>query len=77
MSDDVNQPSHYIIETPKGKIECIYIIHALKLGYNLGNVFKYVWRCGRKTQDRLKDLRKAATYLQFEIEQEENRVRNS
>ncbi len=37
------------------------------MGFNLGNVFKYLWRAGKKG-DRLEDLRKARSYLQREID---------
>jgi hypothetical protein len=36
------------------------------MGFNLGNVFKYVWRCDLK-KDAIEDLKKAAFYLQDEI----------
>jgi hypothetical protein len=47
-------------------VECIHIAEAFN--YNLGNVIKYVWRAGLKTQDPLQDLQKAAKYIEFEIE---------
>jgi hypothetical protein len=37
------------------------------MGYNLGNVFKYVWRADLKGKD-IEDLQKAVFYLQDEIE---------
>ena len=37
------------------------------LGFNLGNVVKYIARAGYKTADSLQDLRKAAWYLDREI----------
>lgn len=71
MSDEVKQPSHYMLTLPSGaKVECIDVIHGLGLSYNMGNALKYIWRCGRKTEDRLTDLRKALTYLEFEIQRE-------
>jgi Protein of unknwon function (DUF3310) len=33
------------------------------LGFNLGNVVKYLWRAGLKTKSPLEDLRKARNYL--------------
>jgi hypothetical protein len=40
------------------------------MGFNLGNVFKYVWRCDLK-RDAIEDLKKAAFYLQDEIQRRE------
>lgn len=68
--DAVERPSHYCV----GGFECREVIAALELGYNLGNVLKYLWRAGRKG-DRLEDLRKAAQYLQWEIEAESKRTK--
>ncbi len=58
----VNHPSHY----NKGKIEVIDAIEDWKLGFNLGNVVKYVARADHKGK-RLEDLKKALWYLQMEI----------
>lgn len=70
MEDKVNHPSHYV----GGGIETIDFIEAKNLNFNLGNVVKYVSRCGHKkskglTQDAkaLQDLEKAAWYLAREI----------
>jgi len=60
--DNVNSPSHY----KDGGIETIDFIEAKQLGYNLGNVVKYVSRAGKKG-DRLEDLKKAQWYLAREI----------
>ena len=62
--NDIHHPKHYS-EHPSG-VECIHIAEAFN--YNLGNVIKYVWRAGLKTQDPLQDLQKAAKYIEFEIE---------
>ena len=59
----VNHPSYYTT----GGIEAIDAIEAWGLGFNLGNVVKYIARAGRKTKDGLQDLRKAAWYLDREI----------
>ncbi len=62
MKDEINQPEHY-----QGKsLECIQVIEAFNLGFNLGNVVKYTVRAGKK-ENALKDLQKAAWYLQREI----------
>lgn len=63
MADNVNHPEHYI----SGGIETIDFIEAKELNFNLGNVVKYVARCGRKLDD-LEDLKKAQWYLNREIE---------
>jgi len=62
--DPVNHPSHYMA----GGIETIDFIEAKKLNYRLGNVVKYVSRCGLKSDNPLEDLRKARWYLDREIE---------
>lgn len=61
--DPVNHPSHYC----RGGIEVLDAIEAWGLNYRLGNVVKYVARAGHKG-DRTEDLRKAAFYLNREIE---------
>lgn len=60
--DSVNHPTHYT----SGGIETIDFIEAKKLGYNLGNVVKYITRSGLKG-NQLEDLRKAQWYLSREI----------
>jgi hypothetical protein len=61
-SDPVNHPEHYKV----GGIETIDFIEAKSLGYNLGNVVKYVTRSDHKG-NKLQDLQKAAWYLNREI----------
>jgi len=56
--DAVNNPAHYTA----GGIETIDFIEAKKLGYNLGNVVKYITRADHKG-NKLEDLRKAQWYL--------------
>jgi hypothetical protein len=60
--DPVNHPKHYTT----GGIETIDFIEAKKLGYNLGNVVKYITRSDYKG-NKLEDLRKAQWYLSREI----------
>ena len=60
--DLVNHPKHYTA----GGIETIDFIEAKRLGYNLGNVVKYITRAGHKG-NQLEDLRKAQWYLTREI----------
>ena len=61
-ADPVNHPTHYTT----GGIETIDFIEAKRLGYNLGNVVKYITRSGLKG-NQLEDLRKAQWYLSREI----------
>lgn len=61
-TDPVNHPAHYKV----GGIETIDFIEAKKLGYNLGNVVKYLTRADHKG-NKLEDLRKAQWYLTREI----------
>jgi hypothetical protein len=61
-ADPVNHPEHYKV----GGIETIDFIEAKNLGYNLGNVVKYITRSDHKG-NRLQDLQKAQWYLNREI----------
>lgn len=65
VSDPVNHPNHYGPLHPGGP-ECIEVTGWMN--FNLGNATKYLWRAGRKTPDAIEDLRKAAVYIQFEID---------
>lgn len=59
----VEHPKHY-----KGDgIECIDVIEAFKLNFNLGNAIKYILRAGKKGC-MLTDLEKARWYLEREME---------
>jgi hypothetical protein len=44
------------------------VIEAWEMNFNLGNVIKYICRAGLKNISDLEDLRKAAWYLNREIE---------
>lgn len=61
--DMVNHPPHY----KTGGIETIDFIEAKNLGYNLGNVVKYISRADYKG-DRLENLKKAQWYINREVE---------
>jgi hypothetical protein len=61
-ADPVNHPAHY----KAGGIETIDFIEAKKLGYNLGNVVKYITRADLKG-NRKQDLEKALWYLNREL----------
>lgn len=68
----VEHPSHYTSH-PSG-VECLTIVR--HMGFNLGNVIKYVWRADLKGSD-IEDLRKAAFYLQDEISRREASLRSA
>ena len=64
ISDDVNHPNHY---AEGREYEPIDVIEDWELGFNLGNVVKYISRAGRK-DDSIQDLKKAEFYLKREIQ---------
>ena len=66
MSDPID-PLHYT-QHPSG-VECIQITE--HMGFNLGNAVKYIWRCDLK-KDAVEDLKKAAWYINREIQRREN-----
>ena len=55
-------PSYYQTTS----LDVIDICKLYNLNFNRGNVLKYVCRAGKK-EDELKDLKKALTYIQREI----------
>jgi hypothetical protein len=60
----INHPKYY----RPGKYEAIKVIEAWQLGFNLGNVVKYISRFGLKfNSDSTVDLEKAVWYLKREI----------
>ena len=62
----VDHPAHYQV----GGVEVIDLVEHLP--FNRGNAIKYIARAGRKPgADELEDLRKAAWYVQREIERVE------
>lgn len=74
VKDNVNSPAHYT----SGKIEVIDFIEDKNLNFHLGNVVKYVARCGHKESvgksmdsKALEDLKKARWYLDREISSRE------
>lgn len=78
--DNVNHPAHYTA----GKIEVIDFIEDKGLGFNLGNVIKYVARNGLKKSKgksveakALEDLKKARWYLDREISTREAVMQNA
>lgn len=71
-SSRVEHPSYYN-QHPSG-IECIDIVRYYN--FNVGNIIKYLWRCGLKHEQgisdkakALEDLKKARFYLDDEIKQ--------
>lgn len=64
----VDHPAHYGgVDNP---YEAIKVIEAWGLGFSLGNTVKYISRAEHKN-NALEDLRKAAWYLNHEIEKRE------
>jgi len=61
----VDHPAHY--GGADNTYEAIKVIEAWELGFNLGNVVKYISRAGKKGS-KLEDLKKAMWYLNREIE---------
>lgn len=63
---DLILPTYYSTGIPP-----IEIIRKCGLGFNLGNTIKYILRKEKATtpEERIQDLRKAQTYLQFEIDE--------
>ncbi len=68
MNDPVNHPKHYT-NHPSG-VECIQITE--HMSFCLGNAVKYIWRADLKF-DSVEDLKKAAWYIQRELELRERR----
>ncbi len=64
--NDPISPDHY----KQGGIEVIDIIRAYGLGFNIGNVLKYILRAKMKGNE-VQDLKKAQRYLEFELEEKE------
>jgi hypothetical protein len=67
MSEAVNHPAHY--GGADNPYEAIKVIEAWGLGFCLGNTVKYISRAGKKGA-KIEDLRKAAWYLERQIEAE-------
>lgn len=72
MSDSVNHPKHYNAH-PSG-VECVDV--AEHYGFNVGNAIKYLWRAGLKSSDPIEDLKKAAWYVNREIERLTKEAKN-
>lgn len=69
QGEGINHPAHY---AQGRKYEPIDVIDDWELNFALGNTIKYISRAGRKYGEiSLKDLRKAAWYLNYEIQKQE------
>ncbi len=68
MKSSVDHPDYYGGE--KNLYEAIKVIEAWELGFHLGNVVKYISRCGKKYDSSYEDLKKAEWYLKRYIEVE-------
>jgi len=69
MADAVNHPPHY--GGADNPYEAIKVIEAWRLGFNLGNVVKYISREQFKGAP-IEDLKKARWYLDREIANRES-----
>ena len=66
LSQIIDSPKHY--GGKDNPYEAIKVIEAWDLGFNLGNVVKYVARAGKKEGNDIADeLKKAKWYLEREI----------
>lgn len=76
VKESVNHPEHYkslaTCDSCGNGIECIDIVE--HLNFNIGNVFKYLWRAGKKGS-KIEDIYKAQWYLEREIERLEKDVK--
>lgn len=68
-TDMVNHPPHYT-NHPSG-VECIQITEHMT--FNVGNAIKYLWRAYQKGAP-IQDLKKAAFYVNREIELREKQA---
>jgi len=66
-ADLINHPPHY----QGNGLECIQVIEAFGLGFNLGNAIKYILRAEKKASKR-DDLLKAEWYINRELNQNGN-----
>lgn len=65
--ETINHPDYY----SGNGIEAIDVIEAWGLDFCLGNTVKYIARQGKKSDNAVEDLKKAAWYLKREIERME------
>lgn len=67
---EIEHPDYY--GGKNNTYEAIKVIEAWELNFCMGNVIKYIARAGKKTEDRIMDLKKAQFYLQHEIDRMES-----
>lgn len=68
LSDPVNHPAHY-----EGNIECIDAMREVLgteglINFCIGNAFKYTWRCKKKHESPVEDLKKVDWYINKAID---------
>lgn len=71
MEQAVDHPAHYGgADDPYETIKVLeaWLTPEQASGFRIGNAIKYISRAGKKDENRLRDLRKAAWYLNREIE---------
>ena len=74
--DNVNHPKHY-----EGKIECINAMQEVlgkdgTISFCIGNAFKYIWRCKKKHETPIEDLKKCRWYINKALELLESEDKN-
>lgn len=67
-NDNINHPKHY-----EGKIECIDAMQEVldkkgTISFCIGNALKYIWRCRKKHETPIEDLKKCQWYINKAIE---------
>lgn len=70
VDEGINDPRYY---RSQGGMQAIDVIEEFRLNFNLGNVVKYVLRSGKKTENPVRDLRKALWYLKRELHAQETK----
>ena len=74
--DNVNHPKHY-----EGKIECINAMQEVlgkdgTISFCIGNAFKYIWRCRKKHETPIEDLKKCRWYINKALDLLESEDKN-
>ena len=70
LAPDTAKPNYYRFSVKGVDMDVTDLIQALGLGFEEGNVLKYVIRAGRKTESVTEDLNKAAEYIRRRLERE-------
>lgn len=76
LVDNVNHPKHYEGKTSLECIECMRLIFGVRATHHFcfGNAFKYLWRY--KHKNGYEDIKKARWYLDYVLEDINNREYN-